>query len=141
MDVLRLKTFDAVLSGKLFIRGSSRDGGLHSLPRIGLISSGDATSIFHTSLDWHLLEAIVTCWDLALGCITIKDVDLVFTLEEYDRFLSLPTSMSRVYRPLTRSRFHKWLAEFLGLKTPVVDVLTQYRSGLGVSIPFDFLFC
>ena len=59
---------------------------------------GDATSLFLTPLDWHLLEAIVTCWDHAL--ITIEDVDLVPTLEEYDRFLSLPTLMSRVYRPL-----------------------------------------
>ena len=81
---------------------------------------GDATSLFLTSLDWHLLEAIITCWDPALRCITIGDVDLVPTLEEYDRFLSLPSPVSRVYR----SRFRKWLVELLGLKTPVVDVLT-----------------
>ena len=85
---------------------------------------GDATSLFLTSFDWHLLEAIITCWDPALRCITIGDVDLVPTLEEYDRFLSLPSPVSRVYRLLTRSRFRKWLVELLGLKTPVVDVLT-----------------
>ena len=67
----------------------------------------DTTSLFHTPLDWRLLEAMVICWDLALRCITIVDVDLVPTLEEYDHFLSLPTSVSRVYRPSTRSRFHK----------------------------------
>jgi len=45
-------------------------------------SLGDATSLFCTSLDWHLLEAIVTYWDPALRCITIGDVDSVPTLEE-----------------------------------------------------------
>lgn len=25
---------------------------------------GDATSVFRTPLDWNLLEAIPTCWDL-----------------------------------------------------------------------------
>ena len=84
------------------MRGSSRDGGLHSLPRIGPTSSSSSELPFHffcISLDWHLLEAIVTCWDPLLRCITIGDVDLVPTLEEYDRFLSLPTPVSRVYRP------------------------------------------
>ena len=85
---------------------------------------GDATSLFHTPLDWHLLEAIVTCWDLALRCITIRDVDLVPTLEEYDHFLSLPTPVSRVYRPPAQPRYQNRLAELLGLKTLVVDVLT-----------------
>ena len=75
---------------------------------------GKATSLFCTSLDWHLLDAIVTSWDLALRCSTIGDVDLVPTLEEYDHFLSLPTSMSQVYRPQTQSRFCKQLAEILG---------------------------
>ena len=86
----------------------------------------DATSLFCTPLDWHLLEAIVTCWDLAFRCITIGDMDLVPTLEEYDCFLSLPAPMSRVYRSLTRSCFCKQLAELLSLKMPVVDVLTRY---------------
>ena len=58
-------------------------------------------SLFRTSLDWHLLKAIVICWDPALRCITIEDVDLVLTLEEYDHFLSLSTLVSRVYRPPT----------------------------------------
>ena len=102
---------------------------------------GEATSLFRTSLDWHLLEAIVTCWDLALRCSTIGDVDLVPTLEEYDCFLSPPTPISQVYQPPTRSCFYKRLAELLGLKTPVMDVLTRYGSSLGGSIPFDFLLC
>jgi len=101
----------------------------------------DATSLFRTPLDWHLREAIITCWDLALRCITIGDVDLVPTLEEYDRFLSLPTHVSRVYRPLTRSCFRKRLAKLLGLKTPVMDALTRYGSGWGGSILFNFLLC
>ena len=69
-----------------------------------------------TSLDWHLLE-------------------------EYDRFLSLPTLVSRVYRSPTRSHFRKRLAKLLGLKTPIVDVLTRYGSSLGGSILFNFLLC
>ena len=101
----------------------------------------DATLLFHTSLDWHLLEAIVTCWDPALRCITIGDVDLVPTLEEYNHFLSLPTLVSWVYQPPTQSQFFKQLVELLGLKMPVVNVLTRYGSGLGGSIPFDFLLC
>ena len=33
------------------------------------------------------------------------------------------------------------LMELLGLKMPVVDVLTRYRSSLGGSIPWDLLIC
>ena len=62
-------------------------------------------------------------------------MDLVPTLEEYDCFLSLPTPVSQVYQPLTRPHFCKWLVELFDLKMPVVDVLTQYGSGLGSSIP------
>ena len=94
--------------------------------------------LFRTSLDWHLLEAIVTCWDPALRCITIGSMHLVPTLEEYDRFLFLPTLVSRVYRPLTQSRFHQRLAKLLGLKTHIMDVLTRCGSSLGGSIPFNF---
>lgn len=31
--------------------------------------------------------------------------------------------------------------ELLGLKTPVVDILTRYGNGLGGSLPLDFLIC
>lgn len=99
----------------------------------------DATSVFHTPLDWHILESIATYWDPALRCITIKEVDLVPTLEEYDHLLSLSTLISWVYRPLVRSRYRKRLVELLGLKRLIVDVLTRYRSKLGGSMPFDFL--
>ena len=67
-------------------------------------------------------------------------MDLVPTLEEYDHFLSLPTPMIWVYRPPTQSHFRKQLAELLGLKTHIMDVLTRHGSGLGGSIPFDFCF-
>ena len=33
----------------------------------------NATALFRTSLYWHLLEAIVTCWDPTLRCVTIGD--------------------------------------------------------------------
>ena len=75
---------------------------------------GDATSLFHSTLDWHLLEVIITCLDPTLRCITIGDVDLVSTLEVYDSFISLLTPVSRVYRPLTRFRSPKRLAKLLG---------------------------
>ena len=68
-------------------------------------------------------------------------MDFVPTLEEYDHFLSVPTPVSWVYQSLTQSHFRKWLAKLLGQKTHIVDVLTQYGSSLGGSIPFDFLLC
>ena len=101
---------------------------------------GDATSVFCTSLDWHLLEAITTCWDPALRCITICEVDLVPTLEEYDCFLALSTLVSWVYQPPVRTSYCKRLAKLLSLKRLVDETLTQYRNGLGGSMPFDFLF-
>ena len=58
---------------------------------------GNAASLLHITLDWHLLEVITSYWDRALRCITIRDVDLVPTLEEYDRFLSLSTQIGRAH--------------------------------------------
>ena len=71
----------------------------------------------------------------------MRDIDIVPTLEEYDRFLSWPTIVNRVYRPPIRSLFRKWLAELLGLRMAIVDVLTWYCSRLGGSMPLDFLIC
>ena len=85
------------------------------------------------------MEVIVTCWDPALRCVTIEDMDLVPNLEEYNRILSLSTLVDYVYLPLVRPRYRKRLVELLGLKTVVVDILTQYGSGLWDSIPLDFL--
>ena len=70
-----------------------------------------------------------------------KDMDLVPTLEEYDRILSLSTPMDQVYLPLVRPRYHKRLAELLGLKMVLVDIPTLYESGLEGSLPLDFLIC
>ena len=52
---------------------------------------GDATALLYTILDWHMLEVITSCWDPVLRCVTIRDVNLVPTLEKCDRFLSFPT--------------------------------------------------
>ena len=60
---------------------------------------GDAIALLHTTLDWHLLEVITSCWDPALRCVTIGDVDLVPNLEEYDHFLSLSTPLSTIVVP------------------------------------------
>ena len=60
---------------------------------------GDATALLHTTLDWHLLEVITSCLDTVLRCVTIGDVDLVPTLEEYDHFISLSTPLSTIFVP------------------------------------------
>ena len=62
----------------------------------------DATALLHTTLDWHLLEVITSCWDTVLRCVTIGDVDLVPTLEKYDRFISLSTPLSTIFVPPMR---------------------------------------
>ena len=60
---------------------------------------GDATALLHTTLYWHLLEVITSCWDPVLRSVTIGDVDLVPTLEEYGCFLSLSTLVSTAFAP------------------------------------------
>ena len=85
---------------------------------------GDATALLYTSLDWHLLEVITFCWDPVLRCVTIGDVDLVPTLEEYDRFLSLSTPLSTIFFPPVRPRYRQRLIDLLGLKRPVMEALT-----------------
>ena len=89
---------------------------------------GDATTLLHTILDWHLLKVITSCWNLVLRCVTIGDVDLVPTLEEYDHFLSLSTFLSIIFVPPVRPCYHKRLTDLLGFKRPVVEVLTWYGS-------------
>ena len=75
-----------------------------------------------------------------MRCVTIGDVDLVPTLEEYDHFLSLSTPLSIIFVPSIRPRYRKRLTDLLGLKRPVVDVLTLYGSGIRGSMSFDFLY-
>ena len=74
-----------------------------------------------------------------MRCDTIRDVDLVPTLEEYDCFLSLSTPLSTVFIPLVRTRYRKRLANLMGFKRPVVEALTWHGSGVGGSISFEFL--
>ena len=101
---------------------------------------GDATALLHTLLDWHLLEVITSCQDLVLRCVTIGDVDLVPTLEEYDCFLSFSTPLSTIFVPPMRPRYHKRLTDLLVLKRPVVEALPWYGSGIGGSMSFNFLY-
>ena len=100
----------------------------------------DATALLHTTLDWHLLEVIISCWDLALRCVTIRDFDLVPTLEEYDCFLSLSTPLSTVFIPLVWTHYRKRLTDLMGFKRPVVEAMTWYGSGIGGNMSFDFLY-
>lgn len=101
---------------------------------------GVATALLHTTLDWHLLEVIVSSREPSLRCVTIGDVDLVPALEEYDRFLYLPTPLSFVYVSSVWPRCRKRLANLLGLKRPVVEALTWHNSEIGGSMSFSFLY-
>ena len=85
---------------------------------------GDANAFLHTTLDWHFLEVITSCWDPTLRCVTIGDVDLVPTLEEYDHFLSLSTLLSTFFVPPVQTRYCKRLIDLMGFKRPVVVALT-----------------
>ena len=100
---------------------------------------GDAIALLHTTLDWYLLEVISSWRDLALRCVTIGDVDLVLTLEEYDHFLSFSTHLSTIFIPSVRTRYRKRLTDLMCFKSPVVEALTWYGSGIGGSMSFDFL--
>ena len=101
---------------------------------------GNATTLLHTSLDWHLLEVITSCWDLVLRCVTVGDVDLVPTLKMYDHFVSLSTPLSTIFVPPVRPCYSKRLTDLLGLKRPVMEALTWYGSEIGGSLSFDFLY-
>ena len=76
------------------------------------------------------MEAITFCWDPVLRCVTIGDIDLVPTLEEYDRFLSLATPLSIIFVPLVWPHHRKRLTDLLGLKRPIVEALTWYGNGI-----------
>ena len=101
---------------------------------------GDATSLLHTTLDWHLLEVITSYWDPVLRCVTIGDVDLVPTLEEYDCFLSLSTPLSTIFAPPVQPRYRERFTDLLGFKRTVVEALTWYGSRIGGSMSFNFLY-
>ena len=66
-------------------------------------------------------------------------MDLVPTLEEYDRFLSLSTPLSTIFVPSVRIRYRKRLANLIGFKGPVVEVLTWHGSEVGGMRSFEFL--
>ena len=100
----------------------------------------DATVLLHTTLDWHLLKVLTSCWDPVLRCVTIRDIDLVPTLEEHDRFLSLSTPISTIFVPPVRPCYCKRLTDLLGLKRPVVEALSRYGNRIGGSMSFDFLY-
>ena len=48
-----------------------------------------------------------------LRCVTIRDVDLVPTLAEYDNFFSLSTFLSTIFVPPVWPRYSKRLADLL----------------------------
>ena len=101
---------------------------------------GDATTLLHTTLDWHLLKVIASCWDPALRCITVRDMDLVPILEEHDCFLSLSTLMSAIFVPPVWTRYLKQLANLMDFKRPVVEALTCHGNRVEGSMSFEFLY-
>ena len=60
-------------------------------------------------------------------------VDLVPTLEEYDHFLSPSTPISIVFIPPMWTHYHKRLADLMGFKRLVVEVLTWHGNEVGGS--------
>ena len=64
---------------------------------------------------------------------------MVSTLKKYDRFLSLSTPVSTVFVPPVQTHYRKWLADLMGLKRPVVEVLTWHGGGVVRSMSFEFL--
>lgn len=77
----------------------------------------------------------------SLQCVTIRDVDLVPTIEEYDCSLFFTTPLVWVYWLTNRPCYPNRLVDLLGLKTLIVSTLTQHGSSLGGSLPFNFLTC
>ena len=53
--------------------------------------------------------------------------------------LSLSTPLSFVFIPLVRTHYRKRLANLMGIKRPVVEVLTWHDSEVGGSMSFKFL--
>ena len=88
----------------------------------------DACSIFLTPFDWSFIKAIATFWYLSLCCVTIKDMDLIPTMDEYLQFLFLTTPLKHVYHPPSRAHYPKWLVKLLGLRVPVVASLIEFGS-------------
>ena len=74
-----------------------------------------------------------------MRCVTIGDVDLVPTLEEYDCFLSFSTPLSTIFVPLVCPHYCKRLANLLGLKRPIMEALTM-ATGKEEACPLIF-FC
>ena len=119
-------------------------------PHSGLWFLGSSPTLF---LHWNLLETPFYFFGLApigghsylLGSCFEVHHHWGYGLRPYFggvwSFSSLPTPVNWVYRSPTQSHFRKRLAKLLGLKTPIVDVLTRYGSSLGGNIPFDFLLC
>ena len=108
-------------------------------PSTHLVASSRCHCLSPPRLDWHLLEVITSCWDLALRCVTIGDIDLVPTLEEYDHFLSVSTPLSTTFAPPMWTHYRKRLTDMMGFKRPIVEALTWYGNGVGGSMSFEFL--
>ncbi|GMY33694.1 hypothetical protein FCV25MIE_28936 [Fagus crenata] len=61
---------------------------------------GRATSLLTMQVNWDLLQALTSFWDLVLHYVSIGSVDLVPTIEEYAALLQVPSSPTRIYVPI-----------------------------------------
>ena len=59
------------------------------------------------------------------------------TLEKYDLFLSLSTLVSTIFVPPMWIHYRKRLADLMGFKRPVVEVLTWHGSGWEGACPLS----
>ena len=130
MDALGAHSYDTLVKlEKESYYERSLEGGIYWRIR----SSGD---FFEMLLLFFTPHQIGIYW----RCVTIEDVDLVPTLEEYNHFLSLSIPLSIIFVPLVRPLYHKRLTDLLGLKRPVIEALTCLGSGIGGCMSFDFLY-
>jgi hypothetical protein len=68
---------------------------------------GRATSLLTMLVNWDLLQAFTSFWDLMLRCMSIRGVDLVPTIEEYTALLQVPSYPTRIYVSIQQYRAYR----------------------------------
>ena len=60
---------------------------------------GRATSLLTMQVNWDLIQSLTSFQDPVLCCVSIGNVDLVPTIEEYIALLQVPSSPAQIYMP------------------------------------------
>ena len=82
---------------------------------------GKFYSLMRLRVDHGLLEALASFWDPTHYCFSIREVDLVPTLEEYAGLLQLDNSFSESpVIPIQGPRLNRVLEKYLGLTSAVL---------------------